>query len=348
MTIERELRNTVDDDLDLLVARADLDGLIRLIDARSSSRDWPGLWRVRQRSRAALETGRQIWPAATLAEHRLALLADPEHASRVVDEDSGRFSIGPLTEVIAQNHTWNELRALLPDGPRRSFIAYERALRGESIDDDVFPVLDVPIAASDWEPEYTLPIYHDVGVECPSPADRWAHEWDDVTTTDDVDFIDDPWIEQAFRSLVEPWTSSSNGRTDLAIVDGDPRGALGALGLTTARLAPLAPNDALDWLTWCGASGGAHGRRRGTASGRFSTWWMLAALGGLTDDWDELRDEASLAALLGDVAFGATWWRFDDGSRPHAHELCLVVEVAENDESATPISVALLARDHPG
>jgi len=342
------IEDDIDEELDLLVARADLDGLIRLIDARCESRDWLGLWRVRQRSRAALETGRQVWPAATLAEHRLALLADADYASRVVDEEAGRFSIGPLTEVIAQNHTWSELRGSLPDGPRRSFVAYERALRGDTIDDDVFPVLDVPMSTCDWEPAYTLPRYHDVGVECPSPADTWRHNWDTITTSGGANEIDDPWVEQAFRSLVETWTSSSNGRTDFAVVDGDARAALGALGLTSARLAPLSMNDALDWITWCGASGGAHGRRRGTATGRFSAWWLLAALGGLTDDWDELREAGELDPLIGAVALGATWWRFDDGSRPHAHELCLVAEVPENDESATPISVALLARDHPG
>ncbi|MEY3054853.1 MAG: hypothetical protein RL550_1376, partial [Actinomycetota bacterium] len=223
MTIEDD----IDEELDLLVARADLDGLIRLIDARCESRDWLGLWRVRQRSRAALETGRQVWPAATLAEHRLALLADADYASRVVDEEAGRFSIGPLTEVIAQNHTWSELRGSLPDGPRRSFVAYERALRGDTIDDDVFPVLDVPMSTCDWEPAYTLPRYHDVGVECPSPADTWRHNWDTITTSGGADEIDDPWVEQAFRSLVETWTSSSNGRTDFAVVDGDARAALG-------------------------------------------------------------------------------------------------------------------------
>ena len=338
----------IDEELDLLVSRADLDGLVRLIDARSQSRDWPGLWRVRQRSRAALETGRQVWPAATLAEHRLALSADAEFACRVIDEDSGRFSIGPLTEVIAQNHTWHDLHDHLPDGPRRSLVAYERALRGDLIDTDVFRVLDVPIATCDWEPDYTVPRYHDVGIDCPSPADLWRHDWDLVTTNGGTDELDDPWIESAFRSLVETWTSSSNGRTDLAVVDGDARAALGALGLATARLTPLSAADALDWITWCGASGGAHGRRRGTASGRFSCWWLLAALGGLTDDWDELRDADELDALIGAVALGATWWRFDDGTRPHAHELCIAVEVPENDESATPIGIALLARDHPG
>ena len=36
-----------DDELDRLVDRADLDGLVRLIDGRCASRDWDGLLRVR-------------------------------------------------------------------------------------------------------------------------------------------------------------------------------------------------------------------------------------------------------------------------------------------------------------
>ena len=45
-----------------------------------------------------------------------------------------------------------------------------------------------------------------------------------------------------------------------------------------ARLAVLTPAEALAWLAWAGASGGAHGRRRGNAIGRFGAWWVLAAL----------------------------------------------------------------------
>ena len=56
-----------DDDLDALIHRADLDGLVRMIDDRCSSRDWAGLLRLRDRARHAVETGRQLWPAATLA-----------------------------------------------------------------------------------------------------------------------------------------------------------------------------------------------------------------------------------------------------------------------------------------
>ena len=132
------------------------------------------------------------------------------------------------------------------------------------------------------------------------------------------------------------------------IVEGGPEAVLDALGLASARLAPLDAGDALDWLVWCGASGGAHGRRRGSASGRFSAWWLLAALGGITEDWDDLRDSGDLASELSSFLLESTWWRFDDGSGSSAYELSLVVEVAENDESATPLGVALLARDHPG
>ena len=66
-----------DDDLDDLIHAADLDGLVRMIDDRCSTGDWDGLLRVRDQARSAVKTGRQLWPAATLAEYRLALLAPP-------------------------------------------------------------------------------------------------------------------------------------------------------------------------------------------------------------------------------------------------------------------------------
>ena len=42
-----------DDELDRLIARADLDDLVRLVDTRTSQRDWEGLFRLRERARAA-------------------------------------------------------------------------------------------------------------------------------------------------------------------------------------------------------------------------------------------------------------------------------------------------------
>ena len=65
----------IDETLDELVHRADLDSLIRLVDDRTAARDWDGLRRARDRARSAVNTGRQLWPVATLAEYRLALLA---------------------------------------------------------------------------------------------------------------------------------------------------------------------------------------------------------------------------------------------------------------------------------
>src|SRR6187402_1559594 len=125
-----------DDALDRLIHDVDLDGLVRLVDARCASGDWAGLLRLRDRCAAATrETGRQRWPAATLAEYRLALLAPPEWAAIVLDGEAGRFTIGPLSEVVAVGHTWAELAPHLAHVPVATFVAHERSIRGEVIDD---------------------------------------------------------------------------------------------------------------------------------------------------------------------------------------------------------------------
>jgi hypothetical protein len=43
--------------------------------------------------------------------------------------------------------------------------------------------------------------------------------------------------------------------------------------------------DAVALLGWAAASGGARGRRRGAATGRFEAWWALAVLTAQDDDW---------------------------------------------------------------
>lgn len=297
-----------DPELDRLIAVADLDGLVRLVDARCSSRDWEGVYRIRQRARAAIATGRQVWPAATLAEHRLALLATPEWASKVITEDSGRFAIGPLSEVVAQFHEWRDLSRLVEDGPQRSFVAYERAIAGEIVDPhDVFAVLDIPIEPATWEPAYARATYGDFGVECSSPADGWTAEWRTPDESSTHEVVDDEWVTRALRDLVEPWTASSNGRAEAVVVAGTASDALHALGVPQARLSPITPQQAMAWLAWCGASGGAHGRRRGAASGRFAAWWMAAAIGGAIDEWDELVEEDRLSDEIGDIVTTTTW-----------------------------------------
>jgi hypothetical protein len=310
-----------DDTLDALIHAADLDGLIRMIDDRTSAGDWSGLLRLRDRTRHAVETGRQLWPAATLAEYRLALHAPAEFVAAVLDESdglSGRFTIGPLTEVAAQHHTWVELSPVLDRGPRAAFVAHECALRGETIvgADDLPAVLDIPFDRQPWEPEYCLATYADSGAEFPSP--ELAATWVDVSPTRS-DRLDDD-VELAVRQLVEPWLTTSNGRLDVACVDGDVAAAIGALGVRRARVARLEPSEALAWIAWSGSSGGAHGRRRGAAAGRFGAWWLLAAVGDMTDRWPVPPDE------LGELACELSWYRWDAHEPTHGWTLQLAIE----------------------
>jgi len=314
-----------DDDLDALIARADLDGLVRMIDDLCSSRDWPGLLEVRDRSRSAVETGRQLWPAATLAEYRLALLGDAEHVAIVLDESdglSGRFTIGPLTEVAAQHHAWGDLEELLETGPRATFVAHERAIRGEPIDSvELAPVLDIPATLAEWEPDYALATYSDNGGEFPAPA--LPDDWRDITPTSGSEELDDD-VDLSLRQLVEPWTTSSNGRAEVVCVSGDAGAALGSLGLRRARVCDLTTSDALAWLAWAGASGGAHGRRPGAAAGRFGAWWFLASLGDLLDDWPIDPEE------LGDLANELRWYRWNGYEPEVGWSLQLLIEDPSN------------------
>lgn len=324
----------IDADLDELIHRADLDELVRMIDNRCATADWAGLLRVRDRTRHAVETGRQLWPAATLAEYRLALLAPAPYAAAVLDESdglSGRFTIGPLTEVAAQHHTWAELQPFIDGGPRAAFVAHERVLRGEHVDAPQLPaVLDLPLELQEWEPAYALATYTDSGAEFPMP--QLPDDWVEVVPAR-ADTLDDE-VELAVRQLVEPWLTGSNGHAEVVCVDGDVAGALGALGLRRARVSPLDPALALSWLAWAGASGGAHGRRRGAAAGRFGAWWTLAALGDLLDEWPVAPHE------LGELAHELRWYRWDAYEPMLGWQLQLAIE-----DPGDNVAWALLARD---
>lgn len=317
----------VDDLLDRLVDRGDLDGLLRLIDERTTAHDWTGLLRLRDASRAAVATGRQLWPAASWAEYRLALSAPPEHAAVVVDDErAGRFSPGPLPEVAAQHHTWAEMAPYLGASPRAAVFAHERVVRGEALDPATVahlpPVLELPYELAPWEPAYPLAEYLDHAARFPSPplptggqpAPRTtapvtpldAHEMDDVT--------------EAVRQLTQPWTAHSEGRVEVHGVTGSAADAVRDLTGRRPNLVPLEPGEALAWLGWAGASGGAHGRRRGVATGRFGTWWLLGALGDLLDRWPPEP------AALGDLVADLRWWWWDVGEPPTGWRLQLVVE----------------------
>ena len=275
----------MDRDLDALVDRADLDEIIRRIDAMCSSREWSGLAALRDKAAAAVRTGRQTWPCATLANYRLALHAPADIAAASLQHPTSTFSIGPLTEVIAQNHTWVDLADHIDDAPLRGFVAYERALRGETIGDDraLRATLEIPIDPAPWEPAYEPPVYDDNGVSAPTPQLNIAPSSD--VTCRPATSDDDPDIEGAVRAVFEAWTTQSNGRVSFAAVSGGVDSALGALGLGRAKVSPLEPSQVMALVAWAGASGGAHGRRRGGAQGRFGAWWFATAMADALDEW---------------------------------------------------------------
>ncbi len=305
-----------------LVQRADLDGLVRMVDSLCAGKQWADLADLRDRSREAVLTGRQLWPAATLAEYRLALWAPEEWAATMLDESSGRFTIGPLTEVAAQRHTYEALAPHLDHSPRAGFVAHERALRGETIPDDAPNPLEIPFEIQRWEPQYSLATYSDEGVEAPAPAvpSTFAAAKPKATIT----HVDDVSVTLAVRQLLDAWTAASDGKVEVACVEGDAATAIAALGVGKPQLAELAAAEALAWMAWAGASGGAHGKRRGAAAGRFGAWWLLAALGDMLDDWPVQPGQ------LHTLADELKWYWWQDGSP--ATGWCLQLAVEDQDE----------------
>jgi hypothetical protein len=323
--------------LDELVDRADLDGLLRLVETLCDARDWPELRRLRDRCRAATDTGRQLWAVAAHAEYRLALQADAAHAAAIVNVATGRFSIGPLSEVVASSHDWEQLAPHLDPGPVRALVAYERVLRGEDLRRDHTidtSVYDLPLVLQPWEPRYPLATYEAWrGIFAPPsnlPPLRPV-----VLPIDEARLAGDPMTNEALAELTRPWTTESNGRADTVCVAGDALDAIAALGVPEARVSPISGAQALEIMAWTAASGGAHGRRRGMAAGRFNAWWAMASLSGLADDWPVDVDE--LAEAIDDLAFFA--W---DSAEP---EMGWSFRLAVTDPERG-LAWAALANDH--
>ena len=292
-----------------LVQLGDVDELIRHLDRLCAAGDWDGVIEVRSLSRAALERGHQLWPVAAHAEYRLALEAPGPFAASTLVTGSGRFALGPIPEVAAARHTWAELAPHAPPGPTAALAGHERVVRGEDLtgDDRILPgVLDVPLVLQPWEPRYPVADYQAHEAAFPTPVvgkleevelSRRAHQ-----------SIRDADAEAALLDLVSPWTDESNGRAEARSVRGDALDAIAVFGRERARVARIDPPLALAVMAWTAASGGAHGRRRGMAPGRFAAWWAAAALAGLGDDWPPDPD------ALGEAIDDLRWWLWDPGT----------------------------------
>lgn len=294
------------------IEASDTDELLRVIDGLCENEQWDELVDLRMRCREAVGRGKQLWGVEEHVRYRLALEAPGEWAGPAVSEGVARFAPGPLPEVAASTKPWAELAPHLDDGPWRGVTAAERVVRGES---GIGPIPDLPDHLADWEPDYPVATYKSNKIEAPSPP---PPQVDTVDLPDEVVRIDDPQSEGALFDLVQPWVTESNGRYQTAVVEGGALHAIRALGLTRARVGALRLEDALRWMTWAGASGGAHGRRRGTAAGRYGTWWALATLTDL--DWPPDPDE--LGRSLESLHFH---W-FDDGSPGTGWQLRLAIE----------------------
>lgn len=281
------------------VGRADLDALVRLVDGLCREGDWDGVVLLRDRSRAALERGLQLWPAAEYAEYRLALEAPGPFAGPVVVEGAGRFALGPLWEVAASSHLWADLAGHIPTGPARSLAAHERVMRGEDLGADPTidrGVLDIPLVVQAWEPLYPVAVFHADRADFPAPPRPALSSL--VLPSAGPEVEDDESV-QALIDLARPWAEQSNGRVAAALVEGGAAEAIAALGHSQVLAGEVDGGAALAWMAWAGASGGAYGRRRGTAAGRPAAWWAAATLAGL--EWP-VRPEA-----LGEAVAGMRW-----------------------------------------
>ncbi|MGH8915692.1 MAG: DUF6183 family protein [Acidimicrobiia bacterium] len=282
------------------IESSDTDELLRVIDGYCASRSWGDLIELRGRCAEAVGRGKQVWGVEEHIRYRLVLEAPGRIAGPVVSEGQARFALGPLPEVAASTKTWVEMEPHMAPGPERDTVAAERVVRGERLD---IAIPDLPSSLMPWEPAYSLATYEKDKVDAPSPP---LPSTQPVDLPTDPSEIDDPDSNGALGDLVEPWTDQSNGRSQIVAVEGDHLGAIAALGVPEARVADLDTGRALSRMCWAAASGGAHGRRRGTAAGRSLAWWVVASLADL--EWPVDPDE------LGRALEEMSWHWFDDGS----------------------------------
>lgn len=318
-----------------LIEAADLNGLVRAVDGLCASRSWDDLIELADACEEALDRGKQLWPIANHIDYRLALEAPADYAAEVLTTDPARFSHGPLTEVAASTHTWDDIAPHIEGPQLAAYVAQERVLRGEALmgDERAHPeVLDLPLEVVEWEPTYALATYKPTLVEVAEP-------WEPKAPMSEVllapaEELDEAALADALLELVQPWTSESNGAARAVFVEGDAVGAASHLALDRLLIGALQPEEAVQRLAWAAASGGAHGRRRGAAFGRFLTWYTCALLADLA--WPPSADE--LGRAIGDL----NWYRFDEGEPEEGWVLRIAVEDPQHGWSGALAATDLL------
>ena len=302
-------------DLKEVVERNDPDELLRLVDGLCSTRSWDDLVSLDLLCMEAVERGRQLWGVSAHIHYRLALEAPGAYAGPVITETASRFLLGPLPEVVASTHEWDDVAPHIPEGPARSIAAHERVVRGEDLTraSDIDPgVLEIPLALEGWEPAYALAAFGSDKAHFPMP------DLPPINRTPlpaSVNRLESDDAAEGLAALVEPWASSSNGNVEVTTVDGTALEAIATLGLAQAATAELTTEQAMALMAWAGASGGAYAPRQGAAAGRFGAWWAAACITGLVDDWPVAGDELARACdeikwVAWSDLFPSTGWTF--------------------------------------
>jgi hypothetical protein len=307
------------DTLQDLIEGSDLAGLTRYIDGVCASRDWDQLTVVRDRCNEAVTRGKQVWAIAQFAEYRMALDAPADMAGTVMSDGRGRFALGPLWEVAASTHSWEDLEPHVTVPTMRAMIAHERSIRGEEVDAGSIDgrVLEIPVAIQSWEPAYPVADYTSDRATFPDDIFDLPMEW--IELPDPAERDDDDRVSDALLTLVAPWWEDSLGHAEVATVEGTIEEAIRSLGPHRVRAAEVDLATAFEAMVWAGASGGAHGRRRGTPTGRALAWWVILEVLGYDDvpeDLDEIGIEA--AALR--------WMLWDPGDRVGGWNLHIGIE----------------------
>ena len=280
--------------------------LLRIVDGMCAARDWDDLVDLAARCRQAVERGKQLWGVAYHVDYRLALEAPGMFAAAVAATGGGGFTLGPLTEVAASSHTWEQLDEHLPEGTARTLVAHERVVHGENVttaDGIDHRLLDMPLTLAPWEPSYPTAAYRSDRANHPTPL---TPDLRGVTLPAPTPILDHPDETDALLSLTETWVIQSNGRSEAVVVDGTAEEAVAALGPRRIRIGEIDLGGALAWMAWAAASGGAHGKRPGAAAGRFAARWTLAALTDLLEPFPPDEEE------LGEAGASLKWYLWDD------------------------------------
>ena len=313
MTTDDATTDTLQD----LIEASDLAGLTRYVDGVCASREWERLNVVVDRCTEAVTRGKQVWAIAQFAEYRMALDAPAEMAGAVMSDGRGRFALGPLWEVAASTHSWEDLSPYVTVPTVRAMIAHERSVRGEEVDAASIDerVLEIPVAMQPWEPAYPVADYQSDRATFPDDIFDLPMEWIELPDAGERD--DDDRVCNALLTLVGPWWEDSLGHAEVVTVEGTIEEAIRALGPHRVRATEVDLATAFEAMVWAGASGGAHGRRRGTPTGRALAWWVVLEVLGYDDvpeDLDELgREAAALRWMLWDPGDRVGGWNLHIG-----------------------------------